>query len=228
MGVVVAAAGKGERLAGSVPKQFRAIAGVPMLLRTLRPFLAHPEVREVVAVLPPENAAAPPEWLRELAGERLRIVPGGATRLESVRNGFAVLDSQSAVVLVHDGARPFPARDVMDAVIALARRGSGAIAAIPLSDTLKEARNEADPPRIARTVPRSRLWRAQTPQGFPREVLGRALEHARSAGLDATDEAQLLEHLGEAVQLIHDSSLNLKITTEDDLRFAEAVASQVR
>jgi 2-C-methyl-D-erythritol 4-phosphate cytidylyltransferase len=225
---VVAAAGKGERFGGSVPKQFRAIAGIPMLLRTVRPFLAHPDVREVVTVLPPVNAATPPDWLRDLAGERLRIVPGGATRLESVRAGFAVLDSGSAVVLVHDGARPFPMREVIDAIIATARRGSGAIAAIPLSDTLKESRPDEGPPRIARTVPRSNLWRAQTPQGFPRDLLGRALEHARSAGVDATDEAQLVEQLGEPVALIPDSPFNLKVTTEDDLRMAEIVASQLR
>ena len=225
---MVAAAGKGERLGGSVPKQFREVAGVPLLLRTVRPFLAHPEVREVVTVLPPENAASPPPWLRDLLGERLRIVPGGSTRLESVRQGFGVLDSQSSVVLVHDGARPFPTREVMDAVLATARRGIGAIAAIPVSDTLKEAADDNGSARIARTIPRSRLWRAQTPQGFPRELLGRALEHARAAGLDATDEAQLLEYLGEPVQLIRDSALNFKITTEDDLRLAEAVASQVR
>jgi 2-C-methyl-D-erythritol 4-phosphate cytidylyltransferase len=199
-----------------------------MLLRTLRPFLAHPDVLEVVAVLPPEHATMPPPWLSELAGERLRIGSGGSTRLESVRNGFAVLDARSSVVLVHDGARPFPTREVIDAVIAGARRGSGAIAAIPLSDTLKEARSEADGPRIVRTIPRTNLWRAQTPQGFPRELLGRALEHAQSAGLDATDEAQLLELMGLSVQLIQDSTFNVKVTTEDDLRLAEAMATELR
>lgn len=228
MGVVVAAAGKGERLGGSVPKQFRAIGGIPLLLWTVRPFLGHPDVREVVAVLPAEQAASPPEWLEDLVGERLRIVPGGATRLESVRAGFAVLDSRSSVVLVHDGARPFPTRDAMDAVIAIARLGTAAIAAMPLSDTLKESRDDEMPPRIARTIPRTGLWRAHTPQGFPREQLRRALEHARSAGLDATDEAQLVERLGESVQLVPDSPLNLKVTTEDDLRIAEAIASQIR
>ena len=228
VGVVVAAAGKGERLGGSVPKQFRPIAGIPLLLRTVRPFLAHPEIREVITVLPAENVARPPAWLSELAGERLRLVAGGETRLDSVRNGVGVLSPQCSVVLVHDGARPFPSREVMDSVIAIARQGSGAIAAIPVSDTLKEAHNEGEQPRIARTIPRDKLWRAQTPQGFPRELLVRALEHARSAGQNATDEAQLLEFLGESVTLIRDTAMNLKITTEDDLRFAEAVASQIR
>lgn len=225
--MVVAAAGRGERLGGSVPKQFRPIAGIPLLLRTVRPFLAHPEVREVITVLPPDNVAKPPEWLSELAGERLRLVAGGETRLDSVRNGVGVLSPRCSVVLVHDGARPFPSREVMDTVIAAARRGSGAIAAIPVSDTLKEAQNEGEP-RIARTIPRDNLWRAQTPQAFPRELLSRALEHARSAGLDATDEAQLLEFLGESVTLIRDSVMNFKVTTEDDLRLAEAVATQIR
>jgi 2-C-methyl-D-erythritol 4-phosphate cytidylyltransferase len=227
VGVVVVAAGKGERLGGSVPKQFRPIAGVPMLLRTVRPFLSHPEVREVIAVLPAEHTATPPEWLGALAGERLRVVAGGSTRLESVRRGVAVLDPQSSVVLVHDGARPFPDREVMDAVITIARGGGSAIAAVPLSDTLKEARGES-PPLIARTIPRDRLWRAQTPQGFPRPVLDRALEHAGASGQAATDEAQLLEFVGEPVQLVRDSAFNLKITTEDDLRLADVMATGLR
>jgi 2-C-methyl-D-erythritol 4-phosphate cytidylyltransferase len=128
------------------------------------------------------------------------------------------------VVLVHDGARPFVDRAVIDSVIGYARRGEGAVAAVPLSDTLKQA-SPHDASLIERTVPRTSLWRAQTPQGFPRTVLERA--HA-AAGEDATDDAALVETLGIPVRLVPDSSRNLKITTPDDLALAELFAGAER
>ncbi len=162
----------------------------------------------------------PPPWLREIAGERLRLVGGGPTRAESVSRGFAVLAPESSVVLVHDGARPFPSREVIDAVMAAARNGSAAIAAIPLFDTLKEAAEGS----VLRTIPRAALWRAQTPQGFPREMLQRGLSLRPADGQAPTDEAQMVEQMGEQVLIVPDSATNLKITSEDELRIAEALA----
>ncbi len=229
VGVVVAAAGRGERC-GHPPKQFRPLAGVPLLLHALRPFLSHPGVARVIAVLPAAEVESPPDWLRELIGERLRLASGGSSRMESVANGFGVLPADCSVVLVHDGARPFPDPGVIDAVIAVARKGQGAIAAVPVSDTVKEAGSVAakGPPAVARTVPRAALWRAQTPQGFPRVLLERAFAEARSAGYDATDEAELVERAGGTVRLIHDVSTNLKITTPEDFVLAEALARSRR
>ncbi len=219
VGVVIAAAGKSERLGGTIPKQFRPLAGVPILLRAIRPFLAHQSVREVVIAVPPEVLAQPAPWLAEACGERLRLVAGGPTRVASVAHGFGVLQPACSIVLVHDGARPFPSREVIDAVIAAARQGSPAIAAIPLFDTLKEAAGSS----VRRTIPRAALWRAQTPQGFPREMLARALSRADTRESPPTDESQLVEELGETVRLIPDSARNLKITTEDEFRLAEAL-----
>jgi len=228
----VAAAGRGERAGGEVLKQFRPIAGVPLLLRALRPFLSHPEVVEVVVVLPAPAAAAPPEWLGPLLGERLRAVPGGAVRMDSVEAGLRVLPASCAIVLIHDGARPFPETGVIDAVIAAARRGVGAVAAVPVADTLKEAEardpHAGEPPRIVRTVSRSGLWRAQTPQGFPRSLLEAAYAGARGSGFVGTDEAALVERMGGEVVLISDTMTNLKITTADDFTLAEALARAVR
>ena len=127
-------------------------------------------------------------------------------------------------MLVHDGARPFVERTVIDEVIAHARRGEGAVAAVPLSDTLKQV-SAADASRVERTIPRHGIWRAQTPQGFPRAVLERA--HA-AAEADATDDAALVEALGIPVRLVHDSNRNLKITTPDDLALAELLAGAER
>ena len=230
---IVVAAGQGVRFGGQTPKQFQLIAGVPMVLRALRPFSSHPEVIQVVLVLPPEHAARPPEFLRDLAdvpssassaASALTIVAGGPHRGDSVRAGLSALTAECTVVLVHDGARPFAERSVIDAVIAYARQGDGAVAAIPLGDTLKEA-SRRDPSRVARTHPRARLWRAQTPQGFPRGILEQAHARAARLGRRATDDAALVEALGYPVRLVPDSSRNLKVTAAEDLALAQLLAS---
>jgi 2-C-methyl-D-erythritol 4-phosphate cytidylyltransferase len=228
---VVVAAGRGVRLGGKTAKQYQPIGGVPMVLRALQPFTTHPEVAQVVLVLTPEDAANPPEFLSALSASlssaasssALTIVPGGTHRGDSVRAGLSALRKECAVVLVHDGARPFVDRTVIEAVIAFARGGEGAVPAVPLSDTLKEA-TAADSTLIRRTRPRARLWRAQTPQGFPRAVLEEA--HARAArdGHRATDDAALVEAMGVPVRLVPDSCRNLKVTTPEDLALAELLA----
>ena len=220
VGVVIVAAGRGTRAGGPTPKQFQTIGGVPMLLWSLRAFLSHPAVARVVVVVADEVVAAPPGWLAELAGERLRLARGGAERIDSVEFGVAALGGDFPVVLVHDGARPFVEAGTIDAVIATARMGRSAVAAIPVSDTLKRSQGEL----VAATVPREGLWRAQTPQGFPLEWLTAGLARARSLGMIATDDAAMVEAAGGAVALIPDRGTNFKITTADDLLLAEAVA----
>ena len=222
VGVIIVAAGQGSRIGGELPKQYQPIAGVPMVLRALRPFTAHAEVAQVALVIPADDARQPPRFLAGLAGPGLTLVAGGDERRDSVAAGLAALRPECTIVLVHDAARPFVSSGVVDAVIRLARRGEGAIAAVPLTDTLKQASADA-PDLIQRTVPRERLWRAQTPQGFPRDVLVRA--HAGGApDTYATDDASLVEALGVAVHLVPDSPRNLKITTLDDLALAELLA----
>src|SRR5437773_4270706 len=160
-----------------------------MLLRALRPFTSHPDVDHVVVTLPPGYAERPPDWLGRLAGERLTLVAGGETRAHSVAAGLKALRA-SAVVLVHDAARPFVVRATIDAVIARARTGVAAIAALPVRDTVKGVTDDAAP-RVARTVPRERLWRAQTPQGFPRDMLDQV--YSKRGKLDgAATDADLL------------------------------------
>ena len=221
---MVLAAGRAERFGGSVAKQYQLIGGVPMVLLALRPFTSHPDVAQVVLVLPAEDAANPPTFLSALpvipAFPALTIAPGGDHRGDSVRSGLSALRSECTVVLVHDAARPFVDRGVIDAVIALARGGEGAVPAVPLSDTLKEA-SAADSTLIRRTHPRARLWRAQTPQAFPRKVLEEAHARAASCGHRATDDAALVEAMGVPVRLVPDSTRNLKITTREDLALAE-------
>jgi 2-C-methyl-D-erythritol 4-phosphate cytidylyltransferase len=224
VGVVVVAAGQGQRFGLDTPKQYQLVRGIPVVLRALRPFTSHPEVGQVVLVLPPSDATNPPRFLAGLASSSLTLVAGGLHRRDSVRLGLTALRQELGIVLIHDGARPFPGRGVIDAVIAHARRGEGAVAAVPLSDTLKQVSSD-DAHRVERTIPRHNLWRAQTPQGFPRTVLERA--HA-IAHPDATDDAALVEALGIPVRLVPDSSRNLKITTPEDLALAELLAGDER
>jgi 2-C-methyl-D-erythritol 4-phosphate cytidylyltransferase len=233
VGVVVVAAGRGQRFGRGTPKQYQLVGGIPIVLRAVRPFISHPDVGQVVLVLPSADASHPPEFLTSLTaterdaapfGSILSIIPGGERRRDSVRAGLSALGQEYGVVLVHDGARPFVDRAVIDSVIGHARRGEGAVAAVPLSDTLKQA-SPRDASLIEGTVPRTGLWRAQTPQGFPRPVLERA--HA-AAGEDATDDAALVEALGIPVRLVPDSSRNLKITSPDDLALAELLAGAER
>jgi len=224
VGVVLAAAGKGTRIGGGAPKQYRALGGIPVVLRALRPFTTHPEVAQVVLVLPPDEAGAPPPFLVELRGAGLALVAGGEERSDSVRAGLAALRDECTIVLVHDAARPFVDRAVIDEVIRHARAGEGAVAALPLSDTVKEAA-AGDPSRVGRTVPRDRLWRAQTPQGFPRKLLADAYARAATRGISATDDAALVEAVGGVVRLVPDSARNFKITTPEDLALAELLAA---
>jgi 2-C-methyl-D-erythritol 4-phosphate cytidylyltransferase len=226
---IVVAGGQGTRLGGGTPKQYRLVGGVPIVVRALRPFTSHPEVLQVVLVVPPADAAEPPAFLSELLGSTgnsgFTIVAGGQHRGDSVRAGLAQLSAGCSVVLVHDGARPFVERDVIDAVIGYTRQGESAVAAIPLSDTLKEAsRREAN--RVLRTRPRARLWRAQTPQGFPRAILEQAYQRAAQLSRRASDDAALVEALGLPVRLVPDSSRNLKITTQADLELAELLSGK--
>ena len=221
VGVLVPAAGRGERAGAGAVKQFRPIAGVPMLLRAIRPFAAHPFVRRIVVALPPDAARRPPAWLADLAGERFALVCGGASRADSVAAALRALDAACEVVLVHDAARPFVTVATIDAVIAAATEGHAAVAAVPVGDTLKRA-DGADR-MVLETVARDHLWRAQTPQGFPRALLERAYA-ARSGS--ATDDAELVERLGASVRVVPDRTSNIKVTTPEDFALAEALAAR--
>ncbi len=222
VGVVIVAGGSGSRMGGGELKQLRWVAGKPMLLHSLQAFQARPDVAMVVCVLPRQYAGDPPPWIFQSDAERLLIGVGGATRAESVSNGLEDLPPECRYVLIHDAARPFASEGMIDRVIAEARKGHGAIAALPVVDTLK--RVDADG-RITATVPRDGLWRAQTPQGFPREMIERAHREGRANGAQATatDDAALCELLGLPVYVVRGSERALKVTEDADFARAEAV-----
>jgi len=223
VGVLIAAAGSGERVGGD-PKQFREIAGVPMLLRALRPFAQHPRVRQLVIALPAAIVDAPPEWLETVAGGRLRLAVGGATRAESVLAALRALDAGCSTVLIHDAARPFVSYDTIETVIETTSE-SGVVPCVAVTDTLKRA--EGGTGRVVETVAREGLWRAQTPQGFPRKKLEAAYKRIGEDGIsEFTDEAALFEAAGYSVRVVPDSDRNIKITTPCDFVVAEALAQR--
>ena len=228
VGVVVVAAGEGRRFGGSVRKVYRELCGVPLLLHAVRPFASHPDVAHVTVVLSPEDAAAPPEWLSSVMGSNLTVIAGGEERSDSVAAGLVALPESCSVVLVHDGARPLAQPAVIDAVIREARGGVGAVAAVALRDTLKRTAPDSDPARIQETIPRDHLWRAQTPQGFPRAMLAEAYRQAGADRSRATDDASLVEATGVPVVIVPDSPRNIKVTTADDLELAERLVEAAR
>jgi 2-C-methyl-D-erythritol 4-phosphate cytidylyltransferase len=220
VGVVIVAGGSSTRTGGAELKQFRWVAGKPALLHSLQTFMARQDVVSVVVVLPLAFAADPPPWIFQCDVERLMVSTGGRTRTESVRNGLEDLPDEARVVLIHDAARPLVGDNTIDRVIATVREGTPAIAALPVVDTLKEVGEDG---HITKTVDRTRLWRAQTPQGFPREVIVRAHRDAKASHVDATDDAALCERLGIPVVVVRGSERALKITDETDFARAEAM-----
>ncbi len=223
VGVVIVAAGAGTRAGGTELKQFRWVAGKPMLLHSLQAFHARPDVAMVVCVLPRSHVGDPPPWIFQCDTDRLLLAVGGRERGDSVFNGLEDLPDEVRVVLIHDAARPLVPDAVIGRVVRAAREGTGAVAALPVRDTLKRV---GDGGRIEDTVDRAGLWRAQTPQGFPREMIERAYLEARHARVAATDDAALCERLGLPVVVVQGSERAMKITDEADFARAEALSAQ--
>lgn len=220
VGVVIVAGGSGTRAGGQELKQFRWVAGKPALLHSLQTFMARTDVISVVCVLPREYAADPPPWIFQCDVDRLMISTGGRTRTESVRNGLEDLPDEASIVLIHDAARPLVGDDTIERVVDTVRGGQSAIAALPVVDTLKQVDEQG---RIAKTIEREGLWRAQTPQGFPRETIVRAHREAKAQRISATDDAALCERLGIPVAVVRGSERAMKITEEPDFARAEAL-----
>lgn len=222
VGVVIVAGGGGTRAdAGDGElKQFKWVAGKPMLLHSVQTFMARADVVSVVCVLPRHYAGDPPPWLFQCDLDRLAVSVGGRTRGESVANGLDDLPDEAEIVLVHDAARPLVGTESIDRVIAAVRGGTSAIAALPVVDTLKEVNDDG---AIVRTVDRARLWRAQTPQGFPRAVIVDVHRRARTDRLSVTDDAALCEHYGFAVRVVRGSERALKVTHTSDFARVDAL-----
>ena len=207
-----------------IPKAFVDLGGRTMLSWSLATVRAVPLIGELVLTARTEmQQSIRTEFAAAGLEIPVKIVPGGAERQDSVRNALALTSALSEVVVVHDAARPFATPRMFDACISAAIRSGAAIIATPLADTLKRA----DGSTISATISRAGLWQAQTPQAFRRDLLIRAHERALSEHIAATDDADLVEQLGAPVEIVEGSTLNLKITTPDDLKIASAVAAHI-
>jgi 2-C-methyl-D-erythritol 4-phosphate cytidylyltransferase / 2-C-methyl-D-erythritol 2,4-cyclodiphosphate synthase len=214
---IIAAGGAGRRIGSATPKQLLEVGGRTILQRTVEAFATHPRVTDVIVALPADVVAAPPAWIR--VHPNVRIVEGGGTRQDSVAAAFDRVTPQSSIVLVHDAARPFVSRDLISRCIDAADAHGGAIAAMPVSDTVKQVIAGGNGRVIAGTIPRESIYLAQTPQAFRRDVLGSAVAFGRS-GTQATDEAALAELAGHRVHIVEGDVENVKITTPADLERA--------
>jgi 2-C-methyl-D-erythritol 4-phosphate cytidylyltransferase len=222
VGVVIVAGGKGARTGSDELKQFRWVAGKPMLLHSLQAFQERSDVAMVVVVLPHEHVGDPPPWLFQCDTERLLLSVGGRERSDSVRNGLEDLGDDVDVVVVHDAARPFVTPQMIDSVITEARKGNAVTTAIPVVDTL--LRVDTNQRAVNDTIDRNGVVRVQTPQAFPREMIERAHREAVKEGISATDDTALCERLGIPVVVVPGSERAMKITTERDFALAEALS----
>lgn len=213
-GAIVVAAGRSVRM-GGIDKLLAPVGGRPVLAHGLAVIDAHPAIQRVVVMVSESNRAAV-EAIVSVAAPSARVVLGGARRRDSVLNGLEALDGCD-YVLVHDGARPLLSAALIDAALEGARQTGASLCAVPVADTVKRS----DVGGLVRsTVSRDGLWLAQTPQAFRRDLLLRA--HA-SYDIDATDDAALVELLGEPVRLVPGSRENIKVTTPEDLALVEAL-----
>lgn len=219
-GVVLVAAGKGERIGAATPKQFLILDGHPVFSYSLRLFASMACVSQIALVLPAAGLPAGLERELEDLGKPLVCVRGGARRQDSVAAGLEALTEPYEVALVHDAARPFPDPAAVERLIMDAARIGGGLLAVPSADTVKRARPDGC---VEVTIDRSTIWLAQTPQALRRDLVGRAIEAFRRPDFNVTDEAGLLEHWGLDVALVESNSHNFKITHPADLAVAGAL-----
>ncbi len=220
---IIPAAGSGVRMGGETPKQFLALEGVPVLLHTLRKFDAADSIDEIfLGLRPADMERARIEIEREHFSTPVRLIPGGASRQETVALALQKAPSGTKVVVVHDAVRPFIAPEMIRQVVEEARKSGAAILGIPSVDTVKQVERQT----ILGTLPRERIVLAQTPQAFRFEILKEAFARAAADGYVGTDESSLVERLGHTVAVLMGSARNIKITQPSDLPLARLYIAQ--
>ncbi len=229
--VLIPAAGMGRRMGTSVNKQYLDLAGKPILAHTLALFDQHPQVEHIYPILPADEIDYCRQQIIEpyVFSKIRKLVPGGVERQDSVRNGLLALaedglDQPERIVLVHDGARPlFNPRLLAELIEIIVAKGACIVGA-PAKDTIKEV----DEGVIRGTLVRQRLWQAQTPQGFRYRLLAEAFRSADAADFLGTDDASLLERIGQPVAMLAGDYRNIKVTTPEDLVIATALLDSLQ
>jgi len=218
--VVIPAAGSGKRMGAGMNKLFLKIGHQMIIEMTLSVFGRDKRCNEIILPINPVDR----ELFESLPSikefkEKLTFVQGGAERQESVFNGIKAIDDKKSIVLVHDGARPFVSEKIISALLENSNGSDGVICAVPVKDTIKKVEQEL----VAETIDRSTLWAVQTPQAFTQEVLIEAHTLAEEKGFFGTDDASLLEWQGKQIKVVMGDYFNIKVTTKEDLIFAEAI-----
>ncbi|MGL1932752.1 MAG: 2-C-methyl-D-erythritol 4-phosphate cytidylyltransferase [Desulfotalea sp.] len=221
--VIIPAAGRGTRMKLKYPKQYLDIAGAPILIHTIKSFVDHPCISEIVVVVPKSHINESKKLIKDhnLNTYNIKVVGGGKRRQDSVLNGLNSLAPSVEIVLVHDGARPLVDHELISNCYQTAKKNGAAIAAIPVKDTIKR---QTDLQEVKETVPRDDLWQAQTPQAAKIDLLKNAF--AQNGNHDVTDESALLEKAGIPVTLVEGSDVNIKITRPADIVLATAIMNE--
>lgn len=224
---VVPAGGRGVRMGSRTPKQFLQLAGVPLLVHSLRVLEASQTIGEIILVVPETDVTACQNELVPAFGfsKISRVISGGTRRQDSVWNGLQAVDGRTDVVVVHDAVRPFVTEAMVQAVVDRARVHGAALVGIPLRDTIKRVGPDG---MIEATLDRQRLWSAQTPQAFKIELLREAHQSGQRDNVDVTDDAGLVERLGRPVSIVTGTADNVKMTRPEDLLMGEAIAAAKR
>ncbi|HEX7504850.1 MAG TPA: 2-C-methyl-D-erythritol 4-phosphate cytidylyltransferase [Syntrophales bacterium] len=219
---IVPAAGTGNRMGRERSKQYLSLAGMPILVWTLKVLEECPLVDGLLVVVPPQdiefvrNTILSPCNLNKVNG----VIPGGKERQDSVRAGVEALDRDTDLVIIHDAVRPFISIELISQCIRAAREEGAVTVGVPVKDTVKEVAPDG---RVLRTCDRSLMWLTQTPQAFRRDIIENAHHAAVRDGFRGTDDTSLVERLGIAVRMIRGEYSNIKITTPDDLILAETM-----
>lgn len=221
---VLVAAGSATRMQGT-DKIFAPVGGEPLIAHTIRVFEESPSIQEIVVVTRQDLVAPMDELCNKIEARKVTaVVPGGASRPESVQRGLNAVDPNTPLVAIHDGARPFVTAEIIEQTIAKAQQYHAAAPAVPVKDTIKIAKNHI----VTKTPDRAELFAVQTPQIFDFDLLRGALQQALTKQLPITDDCSAVEALGMSVYLTAGSDENIKITTPTDLILAEAIAQKRR
>lgn len=218
---LIAASGQGQRMGGDIKKQYLTLEGVPILARTLEIFVKHQTVSQIVVIVPAKETELARNTVKPFCPlEKINFVEGGKRRQDSIYQGLQAVSRDTEMVCIHDGVRPFISVELFEAVFEAACKCGAAVPVIPVTDTLKEVSING---MINRTISRETVRRAQTPQIFRYDLIAEAYRKAHILGVEATDDAYLLELLGGTVCTVPGSPSNIKITHPLDLLFAGAL-----
>ncbi|MCP4367963.1 MAG: 2-C-methyl-D-erythritol 4-phosphate cytidylyltransferase [Deltaproteobacteria bacterium] len=217
---VIVAAGKGVRMNDAVRKQYLPLAGRPVLAHCLTLFEKCNLINKIILVVPEDDFDYCRNNILPMLKSKINLVAGGRERQESVYNGLIAVGENNGIVIIHDGVRPFANNEMLESCIRGAKKHGACIVGVPMQDTLKKISFSNS---IEKTIERNNIWLAQTPQAFRYEIIKKAHENAKLKEYTATDDAFLVEQIGNPVKIVKGNKNNIKITTREDLKLAQAM-----